>query len=110
MDTNERIRLLETGLVECFDVAIPQAMTWTGTFSEKADYAAKVLPEQLRGMARIHQSRNQQATDLLNALREALRKALPTLYVHQGATTKALTNEIQALLAEPQPAQQGDGE
>lgn len=74
MDTNERLRLLETGLVECFDVAVPHAMPWTGTFSEKADYAAKVLPEQLRGLLRVHSSRSQQMLDALKAVRVAWAK------------------------------------
>lgn len=54
---DERIRLLETALVECFDIAIPQAMPWTGTFSEKAEYAAKMLPQHLRGLFRLYDAK-----------------------------------------------------
>ena len=61
MTNEERINMLEAALVECFDVAVPQAAPWTGTFSEKAEYAAKVLPEQLRGLLRLHAHQRSEA-------------------------------------------------
>jgi hypothetical protein len=52
-----RITFLENALVECFDAAIPQAAPWTGTPSEKAEYAARTLPEHLRGLERLYRRR-----------------------------------------------------
>lgn len=53
MTTEEKVKFLETALVECYDAAIPQAMPWTGSLEEKAIYAAKVLPEHIKGLNRL---------------------------------------------------------
>jgi len=54
--------LLGLGLIECFDVTIPQAMPWTGSHGEKAVYAAKALPHQLRGLLRLRKADNERLT------------------------------------------------
>ncbi len=64
----QRITQLEAALIECFDAAIPQAMPWTGTPSEKATYVAKTLAQRIRGEKRMLEGKVER---LEAALREA---------------------------------------
>lgn len=57
VEPTERIAELERALVTCFDAAIPQAMPFPGTVSERATYATKMLPHHLGGLVRLLASR-----------------------------------------------------
>jgi len=98
-DVTEAVKRLQTALVEGFDVAIPQAMPWTGTFGEKASYAANVLPEHLRGLARLYKLRLQERDDL----QELLRKSADVLASIPGYSFDSLQHEIATALGPPLP-------
>jgi hypothetical protein len=68
-----RVDLLECALIELFDIAIPQAQPWKNSPEEKAEYSAKVLPEQLRALLRGNKARVEQLERERRELRDALR-------------------------------------
>lgn len=99
MTDADRITLYETALVECFDAAIPQAMPWMGTFSEKAEYAARTLATDIRGLMRLHAYQRQQNERLQISSEEpfTLRsplKLIPPKDIQLIATPEALLDVI----------------
>jgi len=72
----DRVKVLEAAMVECFDIAVPQAMPFPGNLSEKADYAAKVLPQLLRGVITLHAAKDKEMEELLQALEKRVRELI----------------------------------
>lgn len=68
IDTQTGLPELLAALVECFDAAIPQAQAFPGDIAAKAAYAAKVLPNHLRGLNRLARHKAEREAELLAAL------------------------------------------
>jgi uncharacterized protein YciI len=62
---------LESALVAIFDAAIPQAMPWTRSQAEKAEYAAKTLPHHVAGLNRMLASRAAKIEEAVGLMGEA---------------------------------------
>ncbi len=93
MTDKERIQFLEAALIACFDAAIPQAMPWTNTPSEKADYTAKTLPQELRGLNRLLSYKSERLA-ALEAEVERLREEIKERAEVFRETIKDLRGEI----------------
>lgn len=83
MTNEERIRLYEAALVKLFDTAVYSANPWTGTEREKAEHAAEMLPEQIRGLMGLRRAMRLRedplCTDALQDLMDALHRKANTL-------------------------------
>lgn len=74
----KRVAELEDAFIESLDAAIPGAAPWTHAPSEKATYAAKILPSQLAGLGRIRTSLKQQCDAAIKRAEEAEAKLAAT--------------------------------
>lgn len=100
----DRIKFLEEALCDIYDVAVPEAMTWMNSHSEKATYAARTLDSQISGRYRLAEG----AQKILESYRtqlETARKALDRIAFGLGADGSVI--EAKAALALINAGQKG---
>lgn len=74
-DLVKRIEFLESALITCWAAAVPQAQPWpNNNRTEQADYIAKVLPGNLRGINRLLSETSEQLSLRNRQFAETLRE------------------------------------